>query len=121
MTMTNPNDDMLDDIFAQARATDVTPSDDLMARVLGDAADVQAEIVAPVLVPQEGLWTRMLDTIGGWPAVSSLAAATVAGVWIGVAPPATVQDLTAGMIGDEVGVSLFPTDLGFEAGAFADG
>jgi hypothetical protein len=120
MTMTNPNDDMLDDLFAQARGTSPVPGDALMARVIADADAVQPRAVAaPVARP--GLMMRMLDTIGGWPAVSGLAMATVAGIWVGVAPPASVQDVTAAMMGDEVSINLFTTDLILDAGALGDG
>lgn len=120
MTMTNPNDDMLDDLLAQARSVTPAPSNDLMARVLADADAVQP---APVVTPvsRAGLWPRLMDAVGGWPAVSGLAAATVAGIWVGVAPPASVSDLTATLIGDEVSISLFSTDLMLDEGVFSDG
>ena len=121
MTMTNPNDDMLDDLFAQAREADVKPSDALMARVLADADDVQGAMQPEQTVATSGLWARILDALGGWPAVSGLAAATVAGVWIGVAPPSSVQDLTASLVGDEVSVDLFSTGLAFDTGVSVDG
>jgi len=38
MMMTDPKDSFVDDLFAQARNEAVTPSDDLMARVLSDAS-----------------------------------------------------------------------------------
>ena len=120
MTMTNPNDDMLDDLFAQARDVAPVPSDALMARVMADADAAQLRAVAvPVAAP--GVIARILDAIGGWPAVSGLAMATVAGIWVGVAPPASVQDVTAAMMGDEVSFNLFATDLVFDAGALGDG
>jgi len=118
--MTNPNDDMLDDLFAQAREVKPVPSDDLMARVLADA-DSMLPSSGVMSAAQTSLWARIMDAIGGWPAVSGLAAATVAGVWVGVAPPASVEDLTASFIGDEVSISLFSTDLMFDAGALGDG
>lgn len=120
MTMTNPNDDMLDDLFAQAREVSPKPNDDLMARVMADAAAVQPRPVA-VSVARPGIAARILDAIGGWPAVSGLAMATVAGIWVGVAPPASVQDVTAAMMGDEVSIDLFATDFILEAGALGDG
>lgn len=120
MMMTDPNDDMLDDLFAQARRQDVSPSDDLIARVLADAVAVQPSPVAQVGT-EAGLWTRIMDAIGGWPALSGLAAATVAGVWIGAAPPASVSDLTASLLGDAVSVDLFSTNLLLDAGALSDG
>ena len=58
MTMTNPNDDMLDDLFAQARAVKIAPSDDLMARVLENADAVQPK-PAFMSAPQVGLWARL--------------------------------------------------------------
>lgn len=120
MMMTNPNDDMLDGLFAQARRETPAPSDDLMARVLADASAMQPRPAA-VPTPQMGLWGRMLDVVGGWPAVSGLAAATVAGIWLGVAPPSSVEDLTATVLGDEVSISLFSADLVLDAGALGDG
>ncbi len=41
MTVTDPNDSMLDDLFAEARSLTPAPSAALMARVLSDAAVVQ--------------------------------------------------------------------------------
>lgn len=120
MMMTNPNDDMLEDILAQARGLTAAPSDALMARVLTDADAMQPAPTA-VSVPQRGLWPRLMEVIGGWPAVSGLAAATIAGIWVGVAPPSSVQDLAATLAGDEVSISLFATDLMFEAGDLIDG
>jgi hypothetical protein len=119
MKMTDPNDKMLDDLFAQARSIAPEPDDALMARVLADAATMKTPL--PVVASQPGLWSRVMDAIGGWPAVSGLAAATVAGIWIGVAPPASVQDMTSTLIGDEVSVSFFSADFGLDEGTFVDG
>lgn len=120
MTMKNPNDDMLNDLFAEVREVKPVPSDALMMRVLADGDAVQLGAATRPAV-QPGLWTRMMDMVGGWPAVSGLAAATVAGIWVGVAPPASVSDMTASLIGDEVSISLFSTDLMFDEGALSDG
>lgn len=118
--MTDPNDDMLDDLFAQARAVTPTPSQALVARVLADADAAQRAEPAPV-TPQQGLLARMFDAIGGWPAVSGLAAATVAGIWVGVAPPASVEDFAATTFGDSVAIGIFADDLDFDIGTFTDG
>ncbi|WP_333712461.1 hypothetical protein [Yoonia sp.] len=120
--MTRPNDDFLEDLFARAQGDRATPQDDLVARVLADADAVQAGLATQTARPAPpGLWSRMLVALGGWPAVSGLAAATVAGVWIGVAPPAPVADVTADILGTTVAVPLVPYDLGLSAGEFADG
>jgi len=122
MMMTNPNDDMLEDILAQARGLTPTPSRDLMARVMADADALQpAPAPAAVSAGRLGIWARMMDAIGGWPAVSGLAAATIAGIWVGVAPPSSVEDLAASMVGDEVSISLFSTELMLDAGVLTDG
>lgn len=117
--MTDPDDRMLDDLFAQARAQTPQPGDALMARVLADAAAQSAPGVRQATQP--GFWARLSDTLGGWPALGGLAAATVAGVWVGIAPPASVEDLAASLIGDTVSVTLLSPDTIFDAGDFADG
>ena len=121
MTMTNPNEDMLEDAFAKARAVEATPSDDIMVRILADADSVQGGFVVASAPEKTGLWERMMDGLGGWPAVSGLAAATVAGIWVGVAPPTALEDLTSSVIGDEVSVSFFSSDFGFDAEVLIDG
>lgn len=121
--MTDPDDRMLDDLFAQARAQAPQPDDALMARVLADAAEQSAPVSSPVSSPihQPGFWARLSDALGGWPALGGLAAATVAGVWVGIAPPAGVEDLAASLIGDTVSVTLLSPDTIFDAGDLADG
>lgn len=118
--MTDPKDDMLDDLFAEARVVSPEVSDDLMTRVLADAAASQ-RIEPPRPEVQGGAWGRLLDMIGGWPAASGLAAATIAGVWIGIAPPAAVEELTAGLLGDTVTISLVADSDLFDLGGFGDG
>lgn len=120
MMMSDPNEKMLDDMFAQARQVEPAPSDALMARIVADAATVQT-VPQPVAQPKPSIWTQISDAIGGWPALSGLAAATVAGVWIGVAPPSSVEEFTASLLGDEVSVDVFTADFGLAAGDFADG
>ena len=100
-------DKTLDATFAQMCVDDVMPSEALMDRIMVDADRVlAADIVAPVR-PKQGLGAMLLDAIGGWPSLSGLAAATVAGVWIGVA----LSDLSAGYLGTTVEVSLLGDDI----------
>ncbi len=120
MTMTDPKSDDLDDLFAQMRDIPVVPSDALMARVLADAAAAQPRAV-PALTRQHGLWGRMMEAIGGWPSFGGLAVATVAGIWVGVAPPSSFQDITATLIGEQVSLELVPTGLALGAEEFVDG
>ncbi|MEJ6401287.1 hypothetical protein [Yoonia sp. 2307UL14-13] len=95
--MSDRNDDRLDDIFAEARAVSPPVSGDLMGRVLADAARMQ----------RSSVWWRINDLLGGWPVLGGLTAVTVAGLWLGIAPPAAFGDLTAAMTGDNLQVSLF--------------
>lgn len=130
--MTDPqknHDRLADDLLAQARAQAAEPGDDLIARVLADAAAYQpqpdqtaaASGREAVLGARPGLWAQMMEVIGGWPALGSLGTATVAGIWIGVAPPAAVLDLTAALVGDEVSVAMYTDGLGFDDGGLGDG
>ena len=70
-------------------------SSDLMARVLADATAVQATFgaadVAEAPARALSVWAQIGAALGGWPAISGLATATVAGVWIGVSPPAQLS------------------------------
>lgn len=119
--MTDPTNDMLEDLFAQARAVAPHPSDALVARVLADAGNAALSEPTPKAAPQLGFLARFMDMIGGWPAIGSLAAATVAGVWVGVAPPVSVEDFTASTFGDPVTIGIFADDLDFEIGLLTDG
>ncbi len=107
MTDIKRNDDMLDDMFSQMRAgTDLAPSDDLMTRVLADAATMQpasAPIATPVVPARRPFLQSLLAAIGGWPAVTGLATAGVAGVWIGMIGGETLinGDVTSLLSGTE--------------------
>lgn len=115
--MTDNRDlDQLDALFGEARADaaqDLAPSDDLMARLLSDAANEMPRRMGEVsgAADGQGLVARILAGLGGWAAVSGLAAATVAGVWIGVAPPDAID---AVLSGGEVSVSILPDLGGFD-------
>ncbi|MDX8348045.1 hypothetical protein SLH49_08605 [Cognatiyoonia sp. IB215446] len=115
--MTDPNDDMLDDLFGQARNVAPEPSEALVARVLADAAAVRHAAATP----KPTLLDRFFDMIGGWPAAGGLVAATLGGLWIGVAPPASVEDFTAAMLGEQVAVGILSSDTVFDMDPLADG
>jgi hypothetical protein len=92
----------LDALFAAAArdaAQDVSP--ELLARVLADAEAMQPE--AAVLPTRQARQRRgfggIIAALGGWPSLGGLAAATVAGVWIGFAATPTLfpDGLSAGL------------------------
>ena len=121
MTMTNfggntvsgsgDPDRMVDDLLSEIAARDVTPDDDLMARVLGDAALVQQRRLEVPIAPKASVWAQVGQMIGGWPALGGLAAAGVAGLWIGVAPPADVESFAASLLGTSETVDLMGTGI----------
>ncbi|WP_118135379.1 hypothetical protein [Oceanicella sp. SM1341] len=90
-------DEMLEALFAEARAAEPGPSEAFLARVLGDAADVAAERAAPARppapAPRGSLVTRLAGAFGGWRAVAGLAACAAVGFWVGFAGPDAVTDL----------------------------
>lgn len=104
----------LDAMFADMRAHDVAPAPDFMARVLADALDAQAAVVPMTVAPRPPSRLRqLLAAIGGWPAVAGLATAGVAGLWIGVNPPASIMTTAESFLGttvtDQYLVDLMPS------------
>ncbi len=93
------DDDMLDDLFAAARSDSrAAPSPDLLARVLSEAESLQVADPARVVSPQRrSLWAAVIAAVGGWPALSGVAMAGAAGVWIGVASGTSLMEDTLGL------------------------
>ena len=105
MTDKDRDNAMLDDLFQAARQ-DTRPASatpELLARVLADAEkhQLEAPALAPVRGQSRGRWAQFLSAIGGWPSLTGLAAATVAGVWIGFAAGSTMLPYGAAALSDE--------------------
>lgn len=89
----------LDGLFADARTRPVGASSELLARVLEDAYTSQpaAPVAArpPQAAPPKGRGAWLRDWVQGFggPA-AGLACATMAGLWLGFAQPASVQSVT---------------------------
>ena len=98
MTIEPENQDLLEAHFKTLQEKHPSPSADLVSRVLADAHDVQAAQLATKHAQGTALpskrFSGILASFGGWPAMAGFAAATVAGVWIGINPPETIA-LTA--------------------------
>lgn len=99
-------DGFLDAVLDEARGAGALPlSEGLSARLMADALAWQPRAAAPV-----PWWQRMrqaLAEVGGLPGVAGVAAAGVAGIWIGVAPPASADGLVAGLgMGQGLGQGL---------------
>lgn len=94
---------------------DMTPSDALMARIMADAATEMPRRVGVASVSDasgsRGIGAMILAALGGWAAVSGLAAATVTGLWLGISPPAALDTFLSG---SSLSVSLSDEFPGFE-------
>ena len=108
MMMTDPKDNFVDDLFAQARDQTITPSDDLMARVMADADAALPQTAAVQPAASGGFFASLLDALGGWPVLSGVAAAGFAGLWVGLAPPDTVEGWAADILGTTTQITLMP-------------
>jgi hypothetical protein len=98
MTEQHQTNQTLEAFFEAGRTAAPQPSGDLMARILADAEAARVFAAAPRAV-RRGLWASLMAAIGGWPAVASLATATVAGLYIGVSPPAQLEDFAVTYLG----------------------
>ncbi|WP_457648212.1 hypothetical protein [Profundibacter sp.] len=109
--MTDKHDEFgLDAYFYAERKATRVPSGDLIARVLADAgAQQMANVPAPAAQP--GLFASLWAAIGGWPTAAGMVTATLVGVWIGISPPAPLEQITAEVPGgadDAYLVDLLP-------------
>lgn len=85
----------LDTLIRAAWETAPAPSDALTARILRDA---DAALPRPVPDRRRGWFGRVVDGVGGWPAAAGLAAATLAGVGIGLVTPESLESLSNGYL-----------------------
>lgn len=130
MAENTQNDDMLDALFdvaqqdTQQTVLDVPPA--LLGRVLEDAYSLQPasgpSVAPPQLRPKRrGMaWLNDIlgDILGGWQPMAGLAAAAVAGVWIGFSAPTTLLPTTfASFSADSTDVYLADFNGGY---AFLD-
>lgn len=88
MSDTHPeDDDMIEAHFAAARAREPEPSQDLISRVLADAATLMPAAVPPKRSSSRlNLWS-LLAPLGGLGGVAALTASAVVGIGIGYGTP----------------------------------
>lgn len=106
--MTEPENTSVDALLDEAASQMPKVPAHLMAAVMHDAARLQPTTAQ--VAPPRSLWDSFLDLIGGWPAMGGLAAAGLAGVWIGFAPPATLEAATVQILGAPQTIDLFGRD-----------
>lgn len=111
-------EDGLEMFFAEAQAdTARNPSNDLMARVLADAADVQAaslEQGAVTPATTGGGFTSVLSAIGGWFGASGVVAAGLTGLVMGFYLPDQIDTVLNGQVSSILGEDAANLLPGFE-------
>jgi hypothetical protein len=111
----------LDALFAGARQ--VTPTDDLVARVLADARRVQDDAApAPAPAPRRsGMFGRppsWIAALGGWGGLGGVTAAGIVGLAVGFWSPDMVDVLSGGQFWSLSGGGFSPdlAELALESG-----
>lgn len=89
--MTDPTDDELELFFSAARQTPPAPSSGLLARVEAQALQ-NMPLPSAQATPVQGLWSHLLNSLGGWGGMTGLTAATAAGILLGIYPPDFLSD-----------------------------
>ncbi len=109
----------LEEYFAAARAAPPETAPDFLARVSAEAEAFALQHGARARRADRdrpGLWQGLREALGGWPALTGLATAGLAGLWLGFAPPAGIAaslgDLWTGA-GADVGTALYAGDIAF--------
>ena len=118
--MTDDSEKMMDlETFFEAGRKDAPEfSAALMSRIIDDIDSVADQREAPEPVAKgKGLLGRILDGIGGWPAVSGMATAGIVGIVVGISPPEAISEFTSAYVNGKTDLYLVdPYDsFGFES------
>jgi hypothetical protein len=97
----------LEAFFRAAHDTAPEPDEAFLARVTADAAGVRRE----GRVRQTSPLRQVFEAIGRWRGAGGLVAAGLAGLWIGLAPPAPISDPVRTIWGAETGADLLDEAL----------
>ncbi|MDF1669216.1 MAG: hypothetical protein P1U83_06350 [Roseovarius sp.] len=104
----------LDALLAEVRADTPVPPDGLIARITEQASvEQKAFMKPPAKATRPGVLGQFIQALGGWPALSGLATATCAGVWLGISPPQSMEFAAETYLGVEYAVTLL--DINFDA------
>lgn len=109
----------LDAYFKAGREAGAQPSSSLVARIEADieAVDTDRLSKAAPKIHKPSLVERIMDSIGGWPALSGIATAGVVGVVVGISPPEALSEFTSVLLNGTSDYYLVdPSDgFGFES------
>lgn len=94
IAMNDTDKDLIDlELYFDAARREVKDLPDGLAdRIVADAIEVQDGWQTPKPIARPGVLRQLYDMLGGWPALSGLATACAAGVWIGFSPPSILPD-----------------------------
>lgn len=125
MTKPDDNNEMLDALFAAARTDDrAAARPELLAKVLADAEAMQPNFEPLTRREPEGdrksssIFAQLVGALGGWPSLTGLAAATVAGIWVGFA---AVPDVLPSGIAELIGAADTEVYLAYLEGGYSYG
>lgn len=93
----NGMSDDLDALLAKAARTRPALPEALQARILADAAALQPRPPAAARAVRQGWLATLADILGGSGALAGMAAAALAGLYIGVSQPAPLTALTSAL------------------------
>ena len=85
------NADTLGVFFAAGRDHAPAPDPAFLARVSAAASDAAARHDTARRAARLGRLGAVRDAVGGWPALGGLLTAGLAGLWLGIAPPAGME------------------------------
>ena len=90
--MTQDHD--LDSLFAAAADQPARPSDGLITRILADADIWQPKPAVATVRPRLGWFATLADWFGGRMSLAGMSMAALTGLYIGIAQPVPLSDLT---------------------------
>ncbi|WP_281994865.1 hypothetical protein [Ruegeria faecimaris] len=98
----------LNHLFLRARQENEPLPDALALRILADAETVRLQRLQK---SPQGFWAQALDSFFGWQGMGGLAAAGIAGIWIGLTAPAFLPDPATLLYSQSSGFEVADMDL----------
>ena len=107
----------LDALFEAASPNQPVPDEAWLARV---ARDAESEIRRRARQKPPTFWQQISGALGGWQGLGGMAVACGAGLWIGIAPPASLSDQVAVVLNTSSTVEIL-SETAFDYAMVLDG